>query len=273
LEDGRLVTVVTTGTGAGAYSLQSPIGQLAQPATAVAVDVSAKRAAMVVGDRSTVVVGGIMATGTLPVDATWFQGGERLLKPSWDGQNVLWLVDRTSDGAVVRVATRNAVRVVDAPGVAGQDVRWFAVSRDGMRFAAVIGRGSESRLVVAMVRRDPSHRLDVSLTGIQPVANAAFPLVDITRLAWYSPTVIALLARVEGSEPQPYQITIDGSSVQPTTGFLPVRPVSLAAGADPDIGPVIGTGDGRLYIRTPSQQWPAVVTRDNVRLLAPTYPG
>jgi hypothetical protein len=171
------------------------------------------------------------------------------------------------------VVTSHQARVVDAPGIAGQDVRAFAVSRDGMRFAAVIDEGSDARLVTAMVRRSATSRLDVSLVGVRQISNAAFPFVNLSNLVWFSPTSVAVLAEIAGNEPQPYQIAIDGSEVQPTTGFLPVSPVSLTAGGSASVPPVIGTEDGRLYIRGPNQQWVLVPTKARVRLTAPTYPG
>ncbi|MGI8701118.1 MAG: hypothetical protein ACR2JU_07920 [Nocardioidaceae bacterium] len=66
-------------------------------------------------------------------------------------------------------------------------------------------------------------------------------------------------------------IAIDGSQVQPTTGFLPVRPRYLAAGSDTDVPPVIGSADGMLYSRSFQQRWPPIETGEP--LFAPIYVG
>jgi hypothetical protein len=123
---------------------------------------------------------------------------------------------------------------VDAPGIAGHNVRAFAVSRDGMRFAAVLGHGDQSQLVIAMIKRsvDPKRLTPVSLVGIRDITNSDFPLSNIRGLAWVNPTTIVVLAQDSSSEAQPYEVAVDGSHVQPTSGFLPIGPVSVASDAD-----------------------------------------
>ncbi len=269
LSDGRLVTVSAN----GAYSVAGALGNAETTARSAAVmpNSAGSPGALVTQDGTSVVVGEVESVGTLG-NSRWFSGGHDLLKPSWDNRGLLWLVDLTPGGhAVIHVVTRTSQEIVDAPGVTGEDVRAFAVSRDGMRFAAVVGRGKHAVLKIGMIQRSAISRLDVALTAVKIIANAQFPLVNLNSVSWYSPTMVAVLAQEGGSDAQPYQISIDGSRVLPTSGFLPVRPVTLAADAERGVPPVIGTRDGRIYIRTPDLQWERLSARQ--RLLGPTYPG
>lgn len=273
--EGHLQMVFIEGTHPGAYPVPGGIGSERAPATAAAVAPNSPLAALVTAGGTRLIVGSTSPSPDAISDRVWFQGADHLIKPSWDVHDLLWLVDRTPAGAVVRVATQRGDRVVhavvDARGISGQDVRAFAVSRDGTRVAAILGRGSTSHLVIAMVQRSATSSLDVALTAVRPVRNANFPVANMTALAWFSPTSVMVLGQVGASEPQPYQIAIDGSRVQPTTGFLPVQPRYLAAGSATGVPPVIGSADGRLYARTRQQQWPLLLTGH--RVFAPVYVG
>jgi hypothetical protein len=80
-----------------------------------------------------------------------------------------------------------------------------------------------------------------------------------------------VLAQDEGSEVRPYEVSIDGSQVVPSTGFLPIRPVSLAAGPNSDTPTVIGARDGHLYVGTSTGQWTKFGGGDEY--YQPFYPG
>lgn len=269
--EGHLVSVSPD----GGFAVAGTLGAVKARGRSAAVNLTGSLGAMVIHDGRSVVVGDIVDGQDSVANGVWFTGGHQLLKPSWDVHDLLWLVDRAPGGArvivVARVGSRTVENVVDAPGITGKDVRAFAVSRDGTRAAIITGTGVHSELFIASVQRSATTRTEVSLTNVRNVADADFPLVSLSAVAWYTPTTLIVLARDAGSDPQPYQIAVDGSRVQPTTGFLPVRPTFLAAGSYPDVPPVIGSSDGRLYSRTPDQQWPLIRTRQ--RLFAPFYVG
>lgn len=268
LSDGHLVAV----TSSRPSVVAGQIGSLTRKATYAAIDPTIARAALVTNNATRVVVGPISAGEDTAGNDVWFDGGHDLHKPSWDVHGLLWVVDQTpKHGAVVRVVTASSTRVIEAPGISGYDVEAFAVSRDGSRLAAVTGHGPSTRIVIAMIGRSATSRINVSVTGARTVVNAQFPLASLTQLAWFSSTSVAVLAQDEGSDTQPYEIAIDGSRVRPTTGFLTFRPVSLAAAANDEVPEILGTQEGRLYIRTPDQQWAPLTTRS--RLFAPVYAG
>jgi hypothetical protein len=161
--------------------------------------------------------------------------------------------------------------VLQTPGLSGRDVQEFAVSRDGVRFAAVVAEGDRARLVIAKIQRPASQPGQVSLVRLREVVNPDITLTGVSGLAWSSPTGVALLANGEAGDRQIYQMSIDGSAVEGMTGFLPSRPVSLAAGPNADEPLTIGARTGKVYIQNLDLQWTEVPS--STRLWAPTYPG
>lgn len=266
----------------GVAAVAGPIGDWKVRARSAAVNQSGTLGALVSYDGTRVVVGDVLDVAADSGALTrWFpRPGDAIednsvLKPSWDVHDVLWLVARTGSGAQLHIAAQGKShvlrRTVNAPGITGEDVRAFALSRDGMRAAVIIGTGANAKLVVASVRRSATSRMDVSLTNVRGISDANFPLKNLTAVAWLAPTSLIVLAQENQTDPQPYQVAIDGSRVQPTTGFIPVRPKYLAAGASDDTPQVVGSARGSLYGRDVQQQWTKLGSGQS--LFAPTYVG
>lgn len=257
----------------GPFAVTGNIGNY-KKARAAAISVDASTAALVSSDGTYIRVGAVNASSNPPQTKNWIGQRHDLLKPSWDATGLLWAIDRVpGEGAKVLVSvSRASTKEVDAPGISGEDVVAFAVSRDGARLAAIIRDAQHTKLVVAMIRRGTSPT-DVTVTGARPISNVALRLDGLSALSWYSPTVLAVLANGSGGEPQPYLVSIDGSRVHPTTGLLPVVPVTLTTGANPHVPPVIATSHGALYVRAPNDQWALIVANADKRVTAPTYPG
>lgn len=263
---GHLVEVSTRSP----TQITGPIGSSKAIARSAAVNAAGSSAALVVQAGKQVIVGGVLP-GSQEGVATWLSGGHDLLKPSWDSHNVLWIVDRTPGGAVVHAVTKGHDLIVAAPGITGADVTAFAVSHDGVRFAAVTGVGAQSKLVVATIDRDPAHAGSVRLAGTHQISNRDYPLSDLVGVSWDSPISVVVLAQDQGSDLEPYEVMVDGSEIHPPTGFLPIRPASIASSPNADVPLVIGASDGTLYVRTPAQQWSPLDA--GTKLYAPTYPG
>lgn len=248
--------------------IAGPVAATAKSAQFAAVDPSASLAAVVRG--GTVLVGGTAAAAGPP--ATWFKGGGSVLRPSWDVHQVLWLIDESpTTGAVVYAVTADGARRVPAPGIDGQDVQAFAVSRDGVRLAAIVGEASASRLVVAVIDREKARPAAVHLSSAVRVSTPGFTATRLTDLAWASPTTLLVLAGDKRADLQPFEVSIDGSNAAAVGGFLPIRPVSVAAGPNVDAPVVIGGSGGEVYVQTPELQW--VPFGGSTPLRAPVYPG
>ena len=79
--------------------------------------------------------------------------------PAWDHSDRLWVLDRTAAGAQISYIVGNRRVPVRVPGITGEPVIDFLVSRDGSRFAAAIDRpGSDVVVLSRIVRRDSSVR-------------------------------------------------------------------------------------------------------------------
>jgi hypothetical protein len=248
--------------------LPGPIAASAKRPQSAAVDPSASMAAVVDRDGR-VLVGGTAASGEPPT--TWFEGGNDMLRPSWDVHEVLWLIDRKPRGATVYAVTAAGSHRVAAPGISGRYVRAFAVSRDGVRLAAVVSSGASSRLVMSVIDRDAAHPSAVSLSPARPVITPRFTASDLTGLAWASPIAVMVLASERGGDRQPFEVNIDGSGASAVSGFLPIEPVSVAAGPNVDAPVVIGGANGEIYVQTPELQWARF--GGSTPLRAPVYPG
>nr|WP_260173567.1 LpqB family beta-propeller domain-containing protein [Nocardioides albus] len=163
--------------------------------TDVAVDADGSTAAAVTTDRTGVVVGELTSDGDL-VDAP--VNGTRLLRPSWDLAGRLWMVDKDSTGARVMYVDGERLVRVAVPGVTGENVTRFLVSRDGTRFVAVIDGESSDRIVVS--------RLQASSKGVITTATSAVLLphpdtatMQVTDIAWTSPTTIVAVQQINST--------------------------------------------------------------------------
>jgi hypothetical protein len=254
-----------------AVPVTGPISTVDVDARAISVDPSGSYAALVSGDGTRVVAGGLTPAQSEFPAKTWYRRGADLLRPSYDASGLLWIVEGNHHHALLRVATSTSTKVVLAPSFTGQDIRAFALSPDGVRFAAILGRGKDSRLVVALVKRAASPTEVSLIGGDAPIVNSAFPLSDIHELAWVDATHVEVLAQDLGNDSQPYSVAVDGSRVEPLGGLpLPPSPVSLAAGVG-DVPTIVGDAQGLLYYQKAEAQWAPVGA--GRRLFTPTYPG
>lgn len=138
--------------------------------------------------------------------------GTDILEPAWDFADRLWLVNRGPGGAqaqvsVVRRLTPEPVRV---PGITGEDVRHFLVSRDGSRLVAVIRNGRNDRVVVSRVRYDARGRVR-SGSPAQRIAWDDIARLSVVDIAWSSPTSVSVLHRLGGTLSQARTMSVDGA--------------------------------------------------------------
>ncbi|MFE6506816.1 LpqB family beta-propeller domain-containing protein [Nocardioides sp. NPDC057767] len=193
LRDGALVT----STGENGDPWVPVLGGWADShgVTDVAVDASNSSAAAITADRTGVLVGKLASDGEVtqaPVRGT------RLLRPSWDLAGRLWLVDKDSTGArVMYVDGDRRVRVA-IPGVTGENVTRFLVSRDGTRFVAVIDGVSSDRIVVSRLQASSKGQITAGTSAILlPHPDSA--TMRVTDIAWTSPTTIVAVQQISST--------------------------------------------------------------------------
>ena len=188
LRDGRLVTYGDDGFTA----VPGPWGSSAHDVRSIALSLQADTAAAVTSDGRSVLVGPAQESGTLqPAPVR----GHDLLRPQWDYADRLWLVDRTSAGAVVSVLDHGHLTRVDVPGVTGRDVRTFLVSRDGSRLVAVIHGTVGDTVVVSRLRSD-AHGTVTGGTQARAISDPAEGAIRIQDLAWHSATSVVALQQL-----------------------------------------------------------------------------
>jgi hypothetical protein len=196
-----------------------------------------------------------------------------VLKPSWDIQQVLWVVDDTAVGAHLFAVVEGKPREVYARGITGRPVDSIAVSRDGVRLAAIVGRHEDRHLVVSVIERDPADGGQVTMRPAQQIYTSGSPSTSLSTVSWLSPTSVVVLADDESGEPKPTEINIDGSPTLDSRfpGFLPVKPVAVAAGPNEDLPTAIVDRVGQVYEQTVTTEWVQVGGSAPIR--APFYPG
>ncbi|MBG6094865.1 LpqB family beta-propeller domain-containing protein [Nocardioides luteus] len=193
LRDGALVT----STGENGDPWVPVLGGWADShgVTDVAVDAANSSAAAITADRTGVLVGKLASDGEItqaPVKGT------RLLRPSWDLAGRLWLVDKDSTGArVMYVDGDRRVRVA-IPGVTGENVTRFLVSRDGTRFVAVIDGVSSDRIVVSRLQASSKGQI-VSGTSAVLLPHPDSATMRVTDIAWTSPTTIVAVQQISST--------------------------------------------------------------------------
>jgi hypothetical protein len=156
--------------------------------------------------------------------------GTGLLRPAWDFAGRLWEVENTrSEGAVVVYIAHGRSHEVRVPGVTGQDVRLFLVSRDASRLVAVIRGAARDRLVVSRLRYDVDGR-HVSGTRARDLRWSAGTGTRIRDIGWWtSPTRIAVLDQVSDAQAEVRTLAVDGSTspVETPPIVIPGRASSL----------------------------------------------
>jgi hypothetical protein len=244
----------------------------------VAVDLAGGRVAGVTDDGTTVVLAprgraGGAAPGADQTEVVYDSGSD-LLQPAWDLFGQTWLVDRTADGAVVSVVRDGEATRVKAPGIDGEDVKAFVVSRDGTRLVAVVDGNSADRLVVSRVRRGDDYEVR-GLTEAVDLPLAEGGGEEIRDLAWRSPGSIAVLTAPSSDSSQVLMALLDGSAALPdvdtTAEVFRGQATRIVASPSPGTPLLLGTAEGELYELGADGQWTeAPIQRP---LLAPTFAG
>lgn len=243
----------------------------------IAADLTGSRIAGVSEDGTTVVLaprGQTTEEPPSPEQTEVLYSGTDVLGPSWDVFENLWLVDRTPDGATVSVVVDGEVMPVEAPGLAGEDVTDFVVSRDGSRVVAVVPGRSGEQLMISRVARTPNGRVR-GLTRAVELPLAQGGVDEIRDIAWRSPTSVAVLTGPSPESSQVLLALVDGSTaladVDSTAEIFRRRAVRLVASPSADTPVYLGTPDGSLFELGGDGSWTEAGVRQP--LLAPTFAG
>lgn len=215
----------------------------------VAVSLDGSTAAGVVAGGTSVLVAPVNGTST-PVRSI-LERGTDLLEPSWDFTDRIWLVDRRGGDARVRYYEDGRLRTLAVPGVTGEPIRSFLVSRDGSRLVAVVAGPTGDRLVVSRIRHGGEGEVR-GASPARPILGASAETQSIKDVAWETPTSVAVLTGVAGELWEVRSVAVDGAPTSVEIIANLSSPVRSLAGS-----PVAGQGllaiapDGSLDLSGP----------------------
>ncbi len=231
-----------TGDPSDSTPVAGPLGTTAYGIERFAVSLKGDLAATVSGGGTALAITSV-ADVSHP-DQQVLSGATRLLTPSWDFAGRLWLVDMRADGATVSVIDTSRddtkVRRVRVPGISGEQVTDFMVSRDGTRLVAVVrGRQADS-LRVSRVRYSSLGRL----RGVTRSVNLPWSPDDPQRIrdiGWRTPSTVGVLHQFTPNVAQFVAVPVDGSPGFEDRLTQPGRAMALVTSP---------AADETLFIRT-----------------------
>jgi hypothetical protein len=242
--------------------------QLGRPRS-LGVDMSGQQFALVAGDGSRVAV---VARAKGSGRAEYLPTSDPL-RPMWDHEGLLWVVDRTPAGAAVRVRRDGDLVELDAPGLAGRRLLAAALSRDGSRLAAVRRTAQGAEVVVSRVLRT-TKGVPVRLTRAQLVSTG----VTLTRpvsVGWRDPATIAVLTRPARRLGRVTLLPSDGATTLPEPrrriDDFPGKVRTLVASPGGPTALLLWDGDGRVHALDTEGSWVLDVVDQGLR--APTFVG
>lgn len=273
IREGRVVTLV----GGEERRISGPFGSLDLEISTIGVDLPGEQVAATTRAGTVLVSPRSRLPGTEPEAAdarTVYAGGSDLLRPAWDLYGQLWVLDRTRAGAQLSVVRGDRAEAVDVPGVSGQDVRSFALSRDGTRLVAVVAGGGRERLLLARVGRAQSGRVrQVSDAVRLPMGELG--VRAIRDIAWRSPGSVAVLAAPTPDTSQVVVVKVDGSSTvaESTTDAEVFRGRAGRLVTSPVLGAplYIRTSGGQVFALASNGRWVGAGLEPGLR--SPTFVG
>jgi hypothetical protein len=257
--------------------ISGPFGSLDLGIDEIAVDLPAEQVAATT-DAGTVLVAPrsrVPGTEPNPADArTVYVGGTDLLRPVWDLYGQLWVLDRTRAGAVLSVVRKGSVDRLDVAGVSGEDVRSFAMSRDGTRLVFEVAEGGRERLLQSRVERNQSGRVR-RVTDAVRIPLGGLDVPRIRDIAWRSPGSVAILAAPTPDTSQVVVVKVDGSSTiaESTTDAEVFRGKAGRLVTSPVLGAplYIRTAGGQMFALASNGRWIGAGLEPGLR--SPTFVG
>jgi spore germination protein GerM len=233
------------------------------PIESFAVDLEGQNGAAVTDGA--VIVGSL---GQTPRPATIHTGGH-VLRPSFDKDRNLWIVDQAGTAARIRVRRDGGqVLTVRAPDLEGRKITTFRVARDGVRVVAVLQTAKGSQVVLGRITGSQRSWRIAVVQALQP------PYDDVADAGWSSPNKIMLLGRIGAGPYQMAEVNIDGSQLAQIqgNGAQDFNPVELAVAPDVDALPVV-RNNGELLVRQRDLNWARLTTRGHPVNGHAVYPG
>ncbi|HEY0688671.1 MAG TPA: LpqB family beta-propeller domain-containing protein [Kribbella sp.] len=193
-----------------------------------------------------------------------------VLRPSFDWQGNLWIVDRANNARPrLRVRTVDGKVTQVVTDFQGADPTVFRIAPDGVRALMVVKRGSATSVQTGTIATDDKKAM--ALSRIRPLQ---LPLTDISDASWYRPDEIMVTgASGAGPNRQPWEVNVDGSQPRLVVGAGEWDAVALAASPNLEALTVIRDGNGLLHWQSKDLSWFTLQESDTPRNSQPVYPG
>lgn len=244
VRDGLLVS----GTPDDLTPETGPLGTDQQGIRSVGVALTGSRVAAVTADGARVLLTDVRSEDAALTEIV--SGGNDLLPPVWDFADRLWLLDRTSAGARVSVHDdESGLRELRFPGITGEEIDRFLVSRDGSRMVAVLDRPRGDRILVSRIRYN-SRGDAVGGSRTRQIAWDDQNRLRVLDLGWSSPTSVVIAHRLTGDLHQVRTMTVDGApaGLPGLAATVQRRPRSLVSSPRGTDAVYVTTRDGLLDV-------------------------
>jgi len=207
LRDGRVVRVFD----GVEQAITGPFGTKAYGLRDLSMNLDAALIAGVASDGRSVVLSSAFGSSTGPYTTprTVLHGGVDVLHPAWDASGRMWMVDRRRGGAVVSMVVNGTLRAVDVPGVTGEQVSDFLVSRDGTRLVAAIDGGRSDQIVVSRLLGEGR----VRGTRATVIVDGGDSVLRIRDIGWRTPTGVFFVNALNANQSELRSVSVDGSPV------------------------------------------------------------
>jgi hypothetical protein len=207
------------------------------------------------------------AVSTIPV-----QG--RVLRPSFDNQDNLWILDRADSTAPrLRVRNRDGSQIADVTtSFQGHTPQVLRMAPDGVRALLVMRSKTtgENFVQTGTIQTASGGRLILG-----QLRQLQLPLENITDAAWNKQGILVAGASDDVSNArQPWLVNTDGSRLQLLPGASSeFETLELASNLNKDTLPVIQDVKGHLHWQTRDLTWVHMDEDGKSPPIIPTYPG
>ncbi|MGY2702439.1 LpqB family beta-propeller domain-containing protein [Nocardioides sp. HB32] len=234
---GRLVS----GTPAALGRVDGPFGNRSYDLRSVGVDLGANRSAGVTEGGTTVLAAPLADAGAGKVRTV--ATGTDFLRPAWDFSDRMWLVDRTARGARVFHVDPGAAGAVPLriPGLTGERVRMFLVSRDSTRLVAVVRRAGRDVLMMSRIEHNGAGDVLGALPA-QPITVGDDVSLPVRDISWRTSASLAVLNPLTPTRSEVAPASVDGAPIGPDATATDVEGRVLGLAGSP-VGdePIYGT--------------------------------
>ncbi|WP_327640517.1 LpqB family beta-propeller domain-containing protein [Kribbella sp. NBC_00482] len=239
-------------------------------ARSFAVTLAGDAGAIVTADGRRVIFGKLDPADNAP-KASEIKVDGKTLPPTFDGQDNLWFLDR-ADQADPRLRVRHddgRVSEVDTDFKGDTPVA-LRMAPDGVRALLVMHSAAtkQNYVEIATVQTTNGGK-QLTLAEFRPLRLA---LTNITDAAWDKQGIIVI--GTDNAAPQPWLVSIDGSSLQLLPGSAPAFvPEHVASNTHKDTLPVIQDDAGRIHWLSKDLGWVSMDADNSQATIIPTYPG